>query len=240
MYKEHTIFEPPKNENIKIWRYMDFTKFLSMIHKSTLYFTRVDKLEDPFEGLCTEKVVKYWERKGGGWKYPKGWFEHLRKFVVVNCWHLNEHESAAMWSMYLKSNDGIAIQSTFKQLKDSLLDKKHDIYIGKVKYIDFNKLSDPIQAFTFPELHKRKVFKHEQELRAVIRIFPKRNFSQHSKTTIKNGIHVPVDLNVLIDKIFLAPTSPEWQSELLKSIMIKYQLDKEVKQSSLDDKPLLK
>ena len=27
------------------------------------------------------------------------------KEVAVNCWHLNEHESAAMWKVYLKSNE---------------------------------------------------------------------------------------------------------------------------------------
>ncbi len=240
MYKEHTVFEKPKDENAKIWRYMDFTKFVSLLDKSALFFTRVDKLGDPFEGSCPEKVIKFWEKKVGV-EYQWGFYEHLNKFTAVNCWHLNEYESAAMWKMYLKSNEGIAVQSTFKRLKDSLRDKEHDIFLGKVKYINYSKLVDPVEVFTHPVLYKRKIFRHEQELRAVIRKLPKRRFfSPRSKPTIGEGIYVPVDLKVLIDKIYLAPISLTWQSELLKSLVAKYQIDKEVVQSSMDDKPLLK
>ena len=39
-----------------------------------------------------------------------------RDCTAVNCWHINEHESAAMWDLYLKSNEGIAIQSTYQKL----------------------------------------------------------------------------------------------------------------------------
>ena len=54
---------------------------------------------------------------------------------------MNEFESAAMWNLYLKSNEGIAIQSTYKSLKRTL-DKRRgdkDIVVGQVEYIDFNK-----------------------------------------------------------------------------------------------------
>ena len=239
MYKEHPAFKKPKDENAKIWRYMDFTKFVSLLDKSALFFTRVDKLGDPFEGSCPEKVIEFWERKLGV-EYPGGFYKHLNKFTAVNCWHLNEYESAAMWKMYLRSNEGIAVQSTFKRLKDSLRNKEHDVFLGKVRYIDYSRLVDPVEVFTYPVIYKRKIFKHEQELRAVIRKLPKRGFSERSKLTIAEGIYVPVDLNVLIDKIYLAPVSPVWQFELLKSILEKYQLNKKVVQSRMDDKPLLK
>lgn len=32
------IFEPPECENAKIWRYMDLTKFLSILDKEALFF----------------------------------------------------------------------------------------------------------------------------------------------------------------------------------------------------------
>ncbi len=218
---------------------MDFTKFLNLLDKSALFFTRVDKLDDPFEGSCPEKVIKFYERKWDS-KYPEGFFTHLNKFTAVNCWHLNEYESAAMWKMYLKSNEGIAVQSTFKRLRDSLRDKKHDILIGRVRYIDYDKLAEPENILLHPVIHKRKVFQHEHELRAVLQKPPppKRFFS--TSTTIGDGIYVPVDLDILIDKIHLAPISPAWQFELLKSVMGKYQIDKAIIQSSMDDKPLLK
>jgi len=44
------------------------------------------------------------------------------KFNAINCWHMNDHESAAMWKLYLKSDEGIAIQSTYRKLKDAITD----------------------------------------------------------------------------------------------------------------------
>lgn len=37
----------------KVWRYMDFTKFVSLLDKRELWFTRADELNDPFEGTLS-------------------------------------------------------------------------------------------------------------------------------------------------------------------------------------------
>ncbi len=49
MVKEHLTFKAPENEEIKVWRYMDFTKLISLIDTSSLFFTRADQFNDPFE-----------------------------------------------------------------------------------------------------------------------------------------------------------------------------------------------
>jgi len=46
----HDSFKPPANSSARIWRYMDFTKFVFMLETSSLWFSRTDKLGDPFEG----------------------------------------------------------------------------------------------------------------------------------------------------------------------------------------------
>ena len=48
-----------------------------------------------------------------------------REEFAINCWHLNDHESAAMWKLYLKSNEGIVIQSTFTNLNTVLPNVTH-------------------------------------------------------------------------------------------------------------------
>ena len=50
MYEENPAFQQPDNLDARVWRYMDFFKFVSSLQKSTLYFARADKLDDPFEG----------------------------------------------------------------------------------------------------------------------------------------------------------------------------------------------
>ena len=58
MYKEHPVFEKPHDLNIKIWRYLDFTKFASLIDKQALFFSRADCLGDPFEGSYSKANIK--------------------------------------------------------------------------------------------------------------------------------------------------------------------------------------
>ena len=53
MYKEHRGFTRPVDQNTKISKYLDFTKFISMLETDSLYFARADKLTDPHEGAFT-------------------------------------------------------------------------------------------------------------------------------------------------------------------------------------------
>ena len=46
MYEKHPVFFQPDDEEIKVWRYMDFTKLISLIDSRRLYFTRADKFND--------------------------------------------------------------------------------------------------------------------------------------------------------------------------------------------------
>jgi len=245
MYKEHPDFESPQNENAKIFRYMDFPKFVSLLDTSALFFSRADKLGDPFEGSFSKANIELRPQVYKGEVPQKAFVQlgefikSLKKFTFINSWYLNEYESAGMWKSYLKSNEGIAIQSTFKKLKDSLKDKEHSIHIGKVKYIDYEKDWMPEGNSFYPFLHKRKNFEHEQELRVVIQDVPlKGGKIDFSTPLFDEGLYVSVDLNVLIDRIYLAPTCPKWLSELTESVTKKYGLDKEVKQSSLDGAPV--
>lgn len=50
LFEPHHVFEPLTNQNAKIWRYMDFAKFVSMLEKNTLFFVKANKFEDPYEG----------------------------------------------------------------------------------------------------------------------------------------------------------------------------------------------
>ncbi len=58
VYKMRQGYKSPSDPDIKIWRYIDFTKFISMIHGSRLHFARLDSLGDPFEGAAPRKVLE--------------------------------------------------------------------------------------------------------------------------------------------------------------------------------------
>lgn len=267
-FKEHPLFLPPSNMDAKIWRYMDLSKFLSVLDKSSLYFTRLDQLSkfDSFEGYYTNinvslEKVKFEDipdnfLKAVNVKSEKDFttLKELNKFIMhltkryrevvfVNCWHAKDYESAAMWKLYMNNNEGVAIQSTYEKLIESLKNyKDFSVHIGMLNYIDYGKEAIPMNNAVSPFLYKRKSFEHEQELRALIWTLDDiQNFVSNpdvNKFKDVSGIYVPVNLDTLIDQIYVAPDSPEWFIEIVSSILKKYGINHKPNQSDLSAAPL--
>ena len=243
MYQKNPEFEEPEDDTI-IWRYVDFTKFISYLEKNALFFVRSDQLSDRYEGKFTEADIKLWEEK----LKPKTKldqieiYDRFRKVVNISSWHINDNESAAMWEICLQSNEGVAIKSAFKRLKDSFNPHKEDeIFIGKVNYIDYKKDITTKGNIFNPFLYKRKAFEHEKELRAfIMKSAPQEEtIGKHISHVDPKwfGIHVKTDLNILIDKIVVPPNVPDWFVDLVRSIVKKYELNKKVEQSELSKDP---
>lgn len=237
MYKVHPAFKKPQTETVKLWRYMDFTKFVSLLDKSALFFCRVDKLEDQFEGSYSKANIPFrtalYDCPENELKGLSELHERAKQQLAINCWHLSECESCAMWKLYLRSDCGIAIQSSFKRLTDSFAKEKRDVFIGKIKYIDYKKDIIPEGNIFWGFMHKRKSFEHEKEMRAVIQL-PLKN----GKPLVSDGLFVSVDLDTLIESVYLAPKSARWIRELVYSVQRKYGLNKKTIQSDLDDIPV--
>ncbi|MBP6301949.1 MAG: hypothetical protein KBB37_06680 [Bacteroidia bacterium] len=250
MVEEHPVFIAPENIEIKVWRYMDFTKMISLIDTRRLFFTRADLFSDPFEGsypkinvearnfvpqeIPEEESENYLEamKKMGNTN------KHWPRYTAISCWHMNEYESAAMWSLYLKSDEGIAVQSTYKKLKKSIIDD-NKVYLGIVKYIDYEK--DYIDAGNLfgPFVHKRKSFEHERELRGVLMKWPKStNGIDFQEETIAGGVPIKVDIEELIEKIYVAPNAPRWFVDLVKTAIKRYGYNIEVIHSELSNAPM--
>jgi hypothetical protein len=242
-------------DNIILWRFMDFTKFVSLLKENALFFTRADKFEDPFEGakgllknkpkwdkFYTDFSIEAIRTIPGGANRNKTDKELLKDAVrllndingigkrqlestFINCWHENQYESEAMWKLYTVAlNQGIAIKTAYKRLYQSL-GREPGISIGRVNYMDYEKGFASINdSFWF----KRKSFEHEREVRAVISAF---------KAEDVPGKLVPVNLNQLIEKIYLSPTSQTWFKQLVEDVLGKYGLRKKIFISDMMAKP---
>jgi len=247
MIKKHDLFNSPDNQNQKIWRYLDFTKLVDLLYSSSLYFTRADLFNDIFEGSITKTTSELRAKrlndliKMGQSRYvgKSDWWskenQNARKEIAINCWHMNDHESAAMWKLYLKSNEGIAIQSTYERLIRSLDETKIAILVGAVKYIDYDK--DMIDSNKFSAfLHKRKSFEHEKELRCIIW---KSGFNNSTKINLDNGgVKVEVNLMKLIENVYVSPDSPTWFTELVKEVSEEFEVNVPVINSRINDTPI--
>jgi hypothetical protein len=275
MHKSHPAFRAPPDTDGKIWQYMELAEFVSMLNRKALFFVKANKLRDPYEGIIpqysnmirskreNEEQKQYFQsvyesNNGISRKVAQTMIEQFqmyRQLVLINPWHYNEYESAAMWSLYSHENAGIAIQSTTKRLSECFNDNNEDIiWIGKVQYLDFskdwmNEWNNLFQAF----VTKRKSFEYEKEIRAVT-CLPDDNVSRHllangateennvfssRERTIKpkeltdKGKYVSADLHVLVEKVYVAPYAEPWFEEVVESLLSKYDLDSVVIKSDL-------
>lgn len=242
---------------------MDFFKFLDIIDKQQLFFPSADQLEDPFEGsypkasvtFIKENIEKFFSReyldkhkisRDNTIKAMRTTTRLFRSCVHISCWHMSDDESDAFWKLYCSNNEGIAIQTTISSLISSLEKENQDVFIGKVKYIDYLRESIPLKGSDFlkPFLYKRISFQHEREVRAII--FP-RPFNI-GKNMLKKGrkkqYYADIYPDILLENVYVSPTISKWKKELIKSVVSRYQsplylyeLTDNIYQSTLSKKP---
>lgn len=241
MYKEHPAFNPPPNDAI-LWRYMNFTKYVSLLDKQALFFARADKLGDSFEGSYS-KVNEALRPKLYD-SLPKGTLQGLAKLMkenrrntLINCWHKSVHESEAMWKLYAREEDGVAIKTDFNSFKNSFKCEK-EIYIGEVDYVDYKKHFIPEKNLFSAYLFKRESFKHEQEVRAICSIFERDGivFENLNNDHII-GVNYEVDLSILIKEVVVAPFAQDWFLDLVKSVTTRYKFNINITRSTQAENP---
>jgi hypothetical protein len=247
--QDHPTFKKPKDPGVKAWRYMSLAKFLWMLQKRALYFSRSDLMGDPYEGhysritamseesfiaaQMTDPLFATWGEEVHRRNFRKllSNVPHERTNLFVNCWHMNDYESPAMWNLYAARHDSICIQSTFRKLQRSL---SAHVFLGTVEYIDYNKEYISIEdAFQYI-VHKRKSFEHERELRAVIwRIKSEDRF----KIIEDRGMLVPVQLDKLIERIYINPNADPLLRDVVNGLKSSYSLTAPVHKSNVNDSP---
>lgn len=245
MYKSHQHLTLPENCNQKIWRYLDIAKFIALISNQTLYFSRADLLGDKFEGSLSQRNLELREE----WYTdipPEGMrtIVEVRKntpyHTFINCWHMNDFESAAMWELYGLGQKGIAIQSSIKRLQDSFVDPDNDVYMSIINYIDYSKDIIPESNVMSPFCYKRKSYEHEKEIRAIILKYPPAVDGHVTVTNFNTtkGIDVKVNLIELVENIYIAPNSPDWYFDQISIILEKFGQSFNLHKSNLNDDPV--
>ncbi|MFP8952417.1 hypothetical protein ACLI4Z_05495 [Natrialbaceae archaeon A-arb3/5] len=193
-------------------------------------------------GLEAEKAEVYED-------IPLIGFDFFKKNVFVNCWHMNSSESIAMWKLYLESDNGIAIKSSFQSLQEAVdTNEEYKTFISAVDYIDYEKEIMPEYNALLPFVYKRKEFEHEKELRTIIYSpppsepdgFDEEKGAPRLKTKWEEqpiGIDLEIDLENLIDGIHVAPKAPDWHIDTIKDILSTYELNVPVSRSGIKSEP---
>jgi len=209
-----------------IWRYLTVPAFLDTIQSKTLFFASLFALlsADPWEGHLSkptkQKIVQ-------GFTSPPDDFGQALQLTLlnqlcVNCWHMNDDESSAMWKLY-SGDHGVAVKSNIRSLKEAFRHEKRDVIIRAVEYV--SHVGEPERGATmFFGFQKRSSFAHERELRAGIWL---------DAPISENGIHVEVDLTTLFKEVRISPTAPAWIKRVIERELEVHQLAVPVYRSPL-------
>ncbi|WP_343695364.1 hypothetical protein [Flavobacterium sp.] len=233
MYLNNPNIKLPDDPDTIVWKYLDLSKFLDLLLSKKLFMSRSDKFEDQYEGTFSEPT--YEEIKKLAVDNPEflNYYKTHREKVAISSWHINEYESFAMWQIFTKNNEGLAIQSTIGRLQKAVKPESNfDQYIGEVNYIDYKKEYIPFDDLFFPFLFKRKSFQYEREVRIL---------TDTSKNDIKlnDGIKINVDINQLIEKIYIHPKSENWYKKLVIELVERLDFGFEIEKSDLESDILI-
>lgn len=233
MYVKNQNSTLPEDPNTVIWKYLDLSKFLDLLLSRKLFLSRSDKFEDQYEGTFSEPTFEEIKRLSENNPEFLSYYKSHREKVVVSSWHINEYESFAMWQIFTQNSEGLAIQSTIGRLQKALeVEKDTQQYIGEVNYIDYKKEYIPFEDTFFPFLFKRKSFQYEREVRVLSDL-------SDQQIKINDGIKIDIDINQLIEKIYIHPKSENWYKKLVIELVSKLGFGFEIEKSDLESDILI-
>jgi hypothetical protein len=165
---------------------MPFSRFISLLTYQALWFSKLNFLQDTYEGMIPAKVKQQMHDDNQNFKAQfntpelhrqiDGWLdkneEDSRELLIVSCWFVGENDSERMWQEYADSIEAVAIKSTVGRLAQYVFVPRdqHASHLGFVSYVDHDN-----HQMSFYEAHqgheraflKHNRFAHEHELRIV-------------------------------------------------------------------------
>jgi len=136
--------EIAKPQSATLWKYFDLHRFIYFLNEKKLFFTRLDKFEDPFEGVATRllrrdakyaKVPKSFDeftkniskKEQAQLLREKKLHDYVKKQEIsisqtrqyINCWFSGDRESMAMWNLYSNA-DSVALKISFDNLESCI------------------------------------------------------------------------------------------------------------------------
>lgn len=233
MYKHQSKIKLPQDLDTIVWKYLDLSKFLDLLISKKLFMSRSDKFEDQYEGTFSEPTYEEIKKLSKDNPDFLSYYKKHREKVAISSWHINEYESFAMWQIFTQNSEGLAIQSTIRRLQDALKpEKEFEQYIGEVNYIDYKIEHIPFDDMFFPFLYKRKSFQYEREVRILSDVSP----SNHK---LNDGLKINVDLDILIEKIYIHPKSENWYKRLVIELVSKLGYQIKIEKSDLESDILI-
>lgn len=244
-------YETPRANSV-LWRYMDFSKYVSLLSTSSLFFAGAGTFDDSLEGAQGIKSNKpVWDEHyltffneaiknppDGGvspleekdvnakslelLKQLEFSGKHLRDKNYISCWHENDHESEAMWRLYSSYMENAVAIRTTYKDLSASINPKKRKNI-QIGRIKYINFKKEFSGVNSAFWRKNISFEHEKEVRAL--------YCELNKVEL--GKLIKCDLNILINSIHVSAKAPAWLKDTLNDVNKKYGVAVEVSESEL-------
>ena len=246
------------NENQKIWRYLAFWKFESMLEKKAIFFSKAGEMQDKEEGRSPKMNLMAYlvendptlpqdERREASREFrATRQIEHrvekkLQRRTFMTCWRIDDRESPKAWDEYIGNQEGVVVQSTYGKLK-GCLKERYRVYADLLRTGDlFEENSIFLEKVEYRGNYPDRIGnKTPQEyLRLYTGKQPSfkwenelRSFLISQNEVDGSGCDVPVDLEYLIENVYVSPKVQNLL-EKVKNLTEKCSLNVDVKNSNL-------
>ena len=133
--------------------------------------------------------------------------------TFVSCWNMSPHESNALWKIYCRNADGVALQTTHEKLQ--LIKGQHSLH--SVTYpIPGQNRRTPTHVDLVTK--KRPMFSYEDEVRIVF-------YDNQNKTGATKGVRLDFDFEHLIESVRVHPEADESFFRVVQNIVETYAND---------------
>lgn len=234
MMRVHLEADPSLADNLKLWRYMDLTKLISLLDKEAIWLARTDTFADKQEGFFPdemqarlEQVFETMKESPSVVKDSADFRDCLLKNTFISCWHKNADENLVMWEVFGRSKDAVAIQTSVGMLKHSVNSSSlqgHSLLLKPVQY----QRGDEVKGILSYEecfFRKRPHFRFEQEVRISLDTYN----PAHPKRDTPRGHYLPVFLANLVEAIYIHPDCDSLFADVVNSVATRYGLRANVK-----------
>lgn len=199
-------FPQPDDARAPVWRYMDLAKFIGLLDERRLHLTRLDHLDDPFEGTPVgPDAPSPGEARAHG---------RVRRAVYVSSWYLGEHESEAMWRLYCPGGQGVALRTSYARLADTAA-AQPDTWVGMVRYLDYDAARLPERDLLAPVMHKRIAFAHEREVR-IVAVRPE---ALDDGRPGPSGVELEWDPAAMVDEVYIDPYAEAYFAGAVRAVV---------------------
>ncbi|HRK94709.1 MAG TPA: hypothetical protein PK694_00175 [Rhodospirillales bacterium] len=233
-----------------IWRFLDFAQFVDLLERKSLFFARIDTLEDPFAGLSEdtvfavrtlpEELMRLAEQAGSPppkkGRLERWWSRKAQEneqAELINTIR-NYRPAAMVWAScwHATGANEVALWKTYQAAGKCVAVRTS---IGKLRAalnagedlavsVDFVRYLEPAELRGLSEPIDRALTKAKAlaSEREVRAIVTRA--AGAAEGCLGRGVCVPVDVAGLIDEVAISPAADEWLRDLAGRVLRTYGL----------------